>query len=242
MEGSPPRLGDYLRRSQDFWVWDLSAWPPPTLRGRVLIYVLRCYRMALPWLRTAFGGVATILGVSALTIWGIVKDLQAGDFVIAAVGLLLVLLVIGAYRLWNDTEADKGVVLQAFYGYQQAEAQRTNVQGLLNVEGNFLAQGLDLLSSDTTKEEVRQMCGTWTAAVRQFIADAYGMGEHALLLARMSIDAEPVEQVGAGVDYLHELLEGRGTTLLIRDGFDPQPWIEAFIATGEEDEEEQAQP
>ncbi len=231
------QVRDSVRRADDFWLVDLTVVPPDSWFQRVLIYVLRCYRLALPWLISSFGGLATIAGISLVTVWGIVKNLNAGDVVIGAVSFLLILLVIGAYRLWNDTEADKGLALQYLYAYQQAEGVRTDSMALREAAGHFLAWGLDLagLKTRVEVEGAREQCKLWADSLREFVADAYGMGEHAVLLVRVPVDDPPIQQVREGVKYLHEVLETRGASLDVRDGFDPQGWIEAFTQQPEDD-------
>jgi hypothetical protein len=208
----------------------------------VLVYVLRCYRLVVPKLVSGFNFVGTLAGISLVTILGLIKDFTVGDFVIVGVGVLLIVLAFGAYLLYRDTEGDKWILGNYFAQVQQAEAARTDYAALKEALGYFLTWGLDLESVDIADidEETAGAMEVWVEQFRKFVADAFDMGEHALVLRRVPLDGPPHDQISAAVEYLDEVIHSRLQILAIRDGFNAQVWIESFreAQEGEQDEVE----
>jgi hypothetical protein len=247
--GVQPRLRDYLRREINaetgwpLWSVDASMYPPPNRWRWVVVFVLRCYRLALPKLVSGFNVVATLAGISVVTIVGVIKDFTAGDFAIVGVGVLLILLTLGAYLLWRDTEGDKWILGTYLTQLQQAEAVRTDYAALRQAIGHFLAAGIDWQSLDESQmdqseiDQAHESMEVWVNSLRQFVADAFDPGEHAYALVAIPLDSPLDEQIDAGVAYLTELLHSRLVTLTIRDGFDAQPWIEAWMQDADETDE-----
>jgi hypothetical protein len=242
------RLRDYVRREINpqtgwaFWAVDLSMLPA-TRRLKAVVFVLRSYRLGLPKLASGFGALGTVAGVSAVTVWALLKNVSTADLMLIVLAAALLILIFGAALLWNDTEADKGILGGYVLQLQAAEVARTDYAALRHVIGQIHVVGIDLLAAaeevgySDDEERIAQVddaMANWVEQLRGFAVAALGMGESAMLLGRIPLGMAPAEQVSAGVGYLDELLYSRLAMLDVQSGFDAQAWLKGFEEADEE--------
>jgi hypothetical protein len=142
-------------------------------------------------------------------------------------GALLVTLVIGAYRLWQETDDNMQLAFVAFGNLSVAGEIRKEVGRVL---GNFLTWGMDI-EQEPDPGKVEERAEAWVASLGEFVFGAWGPGEFAMLLdSGPSLNQNPpaVEKVSGYMDHVRLLLASRAKELEVAPEFDISPWKEAL--------------
>jgi hypothetical protein len=207
---------------------------------RVPVFVLRSYRLAFPWLVTSFGAVSALVGISAVTIWGIVASFTLGQAGLAVLGFLLILLVIGAYRLWSETVVSAQELEGEIWAGEAAQEAREDQMALGAAMAHLLTMGLDIEQAQD-KELARPHAEWWIEATSEFLTDAFGLGEFAVMLDSgppLNEDPHPVDRVCGYLDHIRLLLVSRAKTLDLHPDFDAHRWVEMLSKRSREPDSE----